>query len=140
MRAIRKVMNIQEMEDATLWELWITQLQGVVRGSDILRPVDQNNRKWDVKKDTHLGRLKWDSVDHKEHHGCDMRLRSDMKPTKTNQSGQKVFEKTFLVYNEYDSLSAGAAIENMLNIRGKFDGSDPLFLDCKTGKEVTLAT
>lgn len=32
MKAIKKVMNIQELEDATLWALWLTQWQGLMRG------------------------------------------------------------------------------------------------------------
>lgn len=140
MRDIKKAMDLQELEDATLWALWLTQWQGVMRGSDILRPADQENRTWDIKKDTHIGRLKWECIDPRTHHGCDMILRWDMKPRKTDQSGEKDFEKTFLVDNEYDSLSAGAAIEHTLNVRGWREKSDPLFLDYKTGKEVTLAT
>lgn len=140
MREIKKVIDLKELEDTTLWSLWLTQWQVVIRGLDILRPVDQNNSMWDIKKDKHIGPIKLEAIDPKMHHSCDMRLRWDMKPTKTEQSGEKDFEKTLLVDNEYDLISAGAAIEQMLNLRGRAEKSDPLFFDYKTGKEVTLAT
>lgn len=57
-----------------------------------------------------------------------------MKPTETDQSGGEAFEETFLVDNEYDSLSAAAAIEHMLSLRGKVEKDDPLFLDNSTGR------
>lgn len=83
------------------------------------RYVEQKNRRSDVKEDTHIGRLKSESLHSTTHQGCDMLLRWYVEPTKTKQRGEKHYEKSFLVDNEYDSLSAGAAIEDMLDLRGR---------------------
>lgn len=62
-----------------------------------------------------------------------------MKPIKTDQSGAKAFERTFLVNNEADALSASAVIDHMLFLRGKCDKDEPLFLDPSTQKEVAIS-
>lgn len=125
-------MNMDDQSDDTLWALWLAQWQGVMRGSDILRQMDQKARSWYIRKETHIGRLKWESVDPRTPHGCNMRLRWDMKQTKTNQNGEKRLENSILVENEHDSLPAGAAIEHMISMRGRVDKADPLLLDSST--------
>lgn len=140
MRAIRGVVKIGHVDDATLWAMWISQWQGVMRWSDILRPADQKPRRWDAAKDTHIGRFNWEVVDPNTHHGCSLRMRWKMKPIKTHHSGEKGFEKTFLVYHKEDTLSAAAAIEFMLSMRKNYKKNDPLFIYVLTGKEVTLVT
>lgn len=37
MRAIRGVMNMNNLKDVTYWALWASQWQAFIRGSDILR-------------------------------------------------------------------------------------------------------
>lgn len=139
MRAVRDVMKLREQEDITFWALWLAQWQGLMRGSDILRPVDQKGRKWDTSRDTHIGRLLWENVDPKPHHGCEMRLQWTMKQSKTDQSVEKAFERSFLVDHDHDILSAEAAIEYMLTNRGHYEKDDPLFIYPNTRKEVTIA-
>lgn len=62
-----------------------------------------------------------------------------MKSSKTDQIDGKVFQKTFLVDNDEDALSATAEIEQILHLRGKFEREEPLFLDPKTRNELTIA-
>lgn len=62
-----------------------------------------------------------------------------MKPTKTDQAGEKGFQKTFVVDKTDDSLSAGYAILHMLkNDVVKGDQSTvPLFRDKETNREIS---
>lgn len=139
MRSIRYMIRLSELEDAKLWALWPSQWQVVVSGSDILRPTNQKARKWDLTKDTNIGRLQWEVVDQKTHHGCDMRLRWSMKSRKTDQSGEESFKKTFSVDHDNYVLSAAANIEFMLTIRRRYGKNNPISNDPNTGKEPTVA-
>ena len=61
-----------------------------------------------------------------------------LKPGKTDPTGEKGFQKNFLVGEGPSSLSAGAALMNML-MRDSVPGDQalvPLFLDPRTGREL----
>lgn len=44
MRSIRNAMDLTTLRDKTYWDLWVCQWQGVMRGSNVLRPVDYKER------------------------------------------------------------------------------------------------
>lgn len=50
MRAIRARMNLQDIKAATLWALWVSQSQGVTRGSDRLRKPEECRKSWDKRR------------------------------------------------------------------------------------------
>lgn len=110
MRAIRKTMNLEDRKDATLWALWLSQCQGVMRGSDILRPTADKKRPCCKDRDTHAGRLIWEEVDPDKHEDCKWRLRCLLKPDKTDQVRERGCEKTFLKDDTEDALSVASAI------------------------------
>lgn len=91
MRAIRAVMNLGSYSEAEIWALWISQWQGFMRGSDIFRLTDQRERKWDPDSDMHLDRITWEKVEPEKNHGCTLKMRWTLKPTKTDQAGTKGF-------------------------------------------------
>lgn len=119
MREIRRTMNLQDLKEATMWAPWVSQWQGVLRGSDILRRPEDKRKPCDKDKATHMGRLSWERIDPKENHGCEVRLRWFMKPSKTDQTGGKKPAKTFLKDDTEDALSLAAAIWHMLSLREK---------------------
>ena len=72
-----------------------------------------------------------------------VRLVLALKPTKTDPTGEKGWEKSFVVDDSSTSLSAGAAIFSMLSgeplqvsVTGSALSHTPLFLDPATGLEL----
>lgn len=61
-------------------ELWLAQWQGVMRSRDMLRPADDGKLKWEKARDTHVGRLKWESIDPTENPGFSINLMRCLKP------------------------------------------------------------
>lgn len=144
MRAIRAVMQLDDLKDLTYCARLASQFQGVMRSSNILRPSDGKARRWDPKKDTHVGRITWEDVDPAANGGRKTRMRWRLKPSKTDPGGEKRFEKTFLVDGDRNAISDGFAISSLLHMRGYRDDwnhlNTPLFTDPETGKEVTIAS
>lgn len=62
MRAIRRIMDTNNFRHVTYWALWASQWQLFMRRSDILRPSDEKDRKWDPTKEYHIRRVKWEDV------------------------------------------------------------------------------
>lgn len=54
-------MSLQDPNESTLWALYVSQWQGVLRGSDILMKPEDRIKGWDKDKATHLGRLVWEN-------------------------------------------------------------------------------
>lgn len=115
-----------------------SQWQALLRASDMLRPMGEGKRKWDPKKDTHLGRLRWEKTSEAEATGIEWLLIWLQKQSKTNRSGERQYEKTFLLYNSPEAISVAKAIEHMLYLRNLDRNVDeqntPLFFDPNTGK------
>lgn len=44
MRAIKSKMNLQDLKEATLWAYWVSQWQGVLRTSEILRKPEERRK------------------------------------------------------------------------------------------------
>lgn len=138
LRAIRKLLNLEDSPlDRMIWAFFLTCWQGACRCGDLLRGKRYaGSQAWCPQFDTHRGRLAFSHVD-----GTSGVLRATLrlKPGKTDPTGEKGFEKTFLVDESPDSLSAGAALLDML-IRDGVAGDRtlvPLFLDPRTGRELT---
>lgn len=89
-----------------------------MRGSDILRPADQRSRKWVPKRDTNVGRIMWEEVQTSSNHGCAMKMRWKLKPTKTYQARTKGSEKSFLLDKKPEALSAAKEVQRMVELRG----------------------
>lgn len=89
MRAIRKVMDVNNIRDVTYWALWASKWQGIMRGSDVLRPTKDKTRKLDPTKDTHVGRVTLEEVDPEQNRGCKTRMRWHLEPRKTDHSWKK---------------------------------------------------
>lgn len=84
-------MNLRSYTEAALWVQWLSQGQGVMRGSDILRPTDQRARKWDPDCETQLNRIAWETFNHERNHGFTVKMRWTLKPTKIDQAETKGF-------------------------------------------------
>lgn len=118
MRAIRSVMRRNELRDVIYWAPWASQRQDLMRASDILRPGSEKSRKWESTRDLHVGRITWENVDPAQNGGSKTPIIWRLKPSKTEQSGGKQFEKTFSVDGDRSAISAGFAISSMLHLRG----------------------
>lgn len=140
MRQIKRTLDLSNLRDANVCALWLSQWQGVLRASDILRPSMDQKRSWNPKRDTHLARFSWEKVDDVEMPGYKWRLRWVLRPNKTNQSGDKPDDRTFILDNDRKPLSAAKAIDHMLYLRGINHNTDKenksVFMDPKTPKGI----
>lgn len=91
----------------------------MLRGSDILRKPEERRKTWKKEKTTHTGRLSWERIDPKENHGCEVKLRCRMKPSKTDQTRDRKPAKIFLKDDSKGALSLAAAIWHMPSLKEK---------------------
>lgn len=140
LRLIPSTLNLQEsQEDRTLWVLWLTQWQGVMRSRDLRKSCGTSRSKWNQATSTHRGRLPNETVVEECENRGRKRYVLTMKHTKTDPSGSKEFVKTFIVDRDPEELSAGAALENMLLYDPTLENPDQthLFRDPTSGKEIS---
>jgi hypothetical protein len=145
LRAVKRHLDLAKSAyHRTLWAFFLTCWQGVCRAGDLLRGKKGRGRStWSPDLDTHAGRLTLDTV-------CDAdgaptsrrRLTLALKPTKTDPTGERGFEKTFIIDHDPHALSAGAALSDMLTnspLRGSSLPLEdiPLFYDPRTKKELS---
>lgn len=112
-----------------------------MRGSDILQAAGHKENNWSTKRDTHIRRISWESIDHEENHGCELKMRWRLKPSKTDEAGTMGFEKTFLLDPKPCASSAAHAIRHMPAPKAAIDISMDkalLFMDVKTGKKISI--
>lgn len=146
LRSIRATLDLSSFRETTLWALWLSHWQAVMRASNILLKTGDGRRSWNSKKDTHLGTLHWKKLKTGENPGIEWRLRWFLKPSKTDQSGERQPQKTFLLDEGflYNAISLAKGIENMLILRNLGTNVDkenkPLFLGQNIGKEVEIET
>lgn len=142
MWAIRRTMDLDYLRDLSYWALSAAQWHGFMRGSDILRPATDNNHKCQPGRNTHVGQIFWEPIDAKGNGVCETSILCRLKRSKTDQSGETQFKKTFLVDHRPSSISEGAAISARLHNRVNKDDWDhvntPLFLNPDTVKDLTI--
>jgi hypothetical protein len=144
LRAIKPLLDLAgNAYHRTLWAFFLTCWQGVCRSGDLLRGKKGRGRtQWNPALDTHLGRLSVEAV--RAPDGIITRRRRiilALKPTKTDPTGERGFEKTFIIDKDPDSLSAGAAIFDMLAksplLSSPLPAEEiPLFYDPRTKREL----
>lgn len=117
MWSVKRTLHLQTNPiDRVLWAMWCTQLQGVLRAGDLIRPTAEAARKWDLNLDTHRGRVSFQHIRGEPHADGKMRMKIDLKPTKTDQAGEKKYIKSFVVMGNTNALSAGDAVQHMLQL------------------------
>lgn len=112
------------------------------RSGDLIRPKGDTLRPWDPSRDTHRGRVRFEQG--RDSSGVSYRrLIVDMKPSKTDPSGEEKWEVSFRIDPDPSSLSAGAAICAMLrgddDPHGTEPEREPLFRNPDTGREILYA-
>lgn len=140
LRLIRKHLDVEgSHEDCTLWALWLTQWQGVLRSGDLIKSGGHARSNWNPETCTHRGRVTTDVIVEEGALQGRIRVSLELKPTKTDQAGEKGFIKTLIVDDDADSLSAGYAILQMLasDKVGGDQTSIPLFRDKRSGEEIS---
>lgn len=86
LRLVRDTLDLEGSQvDRTLWALWLTQWQGVLRSGDLIRSGGVAKGKWSPEIDTHRGRLAHELVTEEGEHRGKKRLVLELKPTKTDQ-------------------------------------------------------
>jgi hypothetical protein len=137
LRAIRCLLDLKaNQQHRVLWALITTSWQSVSRFSDLIRGKKVPSQKgWNLD-DMHRGRVNFE-VDKQAPAGLSVRL--DMPPSKTDQAGERGFIKHLPVDLDPESISAGAAICDVLkhDVQLQADQTLPLFLDSTTGKQMT---
>lgn len=124
MRAVKRTLDLNNNQvDKVLWALWCTQFQGVLRAGDLIRPSTERHREWDPELDTHRGRVTFHRIRGETHAEGKMRMKIRLKPVKNDQAGEKGFVKSFVVMEDPSALSAGDAINAML--QGDPTANDP---------------
>jgi len=122
------------------WALWLCQWQGACRVGDFLRRNDERRpKRWNPDLDCHRGRLSARKAFTSEGKVLGIKMVIRMKPVKNDRHNVRLKEKSFVIDESEDALSAGAALVNML--RGDKNTIDnekvPLFRDPVTNKEIT---
>lgn len=97
MRAIRALMDMEDLNNLTYWALWTSQWQGLMQNSNVLQQSDDKARCWKPAKDTNVLKNTWKDIALAHNSGCKTKLRWVLKPIKTYPGGRKRFEKPFLV-------------------------------------------
>ena len=140
LRAIREVMDLRGNGlHRALWALWTCQWQGVMRTCDLIKKTADGNKPWDPRRETHRGRVAVDRARDDYGRTIGVRLILTLKPNKTNQSGEEVQTKSFMIDENPGAISAGKALKDMISgddHRGD-PAQTPLFRDPRTGRELT---
>ena len=141
LRAIKVRLDLcNSQRDRMFWALWLVQWQGVMRSADVIKSKKDSARPWDPARDTHRGRVGVDIVKDLQDSRNRVRISLAVKPTKTDVGGESGFVKTFILDDDPTSLSAAAAVFEMLkrDPDGDHISKVPLFLDPATRKEVVI--
>ena len=122
-----------------LWALWLTQWQGLLRSSDLIKKKREAQVPWDPRIETHRGRLSMEVAKDLQNRILGPRIKLLLKPNKTDQAGTENTVKTFIVDAKPGSLSAGQAIREMIKADPLDNGLEntPLFRNPGTDKEIT---
>lgn len=140
LREIRKQMDLEGSQmHRTLWALWLTQWQGVLRGGDLIRGDKDQLHAWDASRDTHRGRVELGIGRDVDGNVLGAKISTHIKPTKPDQLNERQIVRSFVVDGTPGALSAGLAIYDMLKrdmIEARLEDI-PLFRNPGTKREVT---
>jgi len=140
LRAVKSKLDLKNSKaHRVLWALWLTQWQGSLRSSDLIRPENDVNRTWKPMWDSHRGRIRVEMLHNARGKQLGIALVLTLKPLKNDRHNTRIKKKEFLIDQRADALSAGTAIYEMIKV-DEVTGDPrkvPLFRNPATGKEIT---
>lgn len=106
LRAVRGKLDLKSNQmHRVIWALWLTQWQEVLRSSDLIKRDDDKNLPWLPDKETQRGRITADMGRDTEGRTTGAQLSLKLKPHKTNQTGEVMQVKTFIIDTNPEALS-----------------------------------